>query len=74
MKCDIPGCENDVVERITRKSVFMGVVGECSLGVCDGHDSEEIANELRNRGEQHARQSQQVNPFFKCKSLDKSCS
>ena len=74
MKCDIPGCENDVVEKITRKSVHMGFVGECSLSICDVHGPDEIANEMRSRGEQQAFSSQLVNPFFKCKSLNKSCS
>ena len=74
MKCDMPGCENDVAETITTKSIHMGFAGECSLSVCALHGPGEIADELKSRGERLAFSSQLVNPFFKCKSLNKSCS
>lgn len=73
MKCDIPGCNNNLVKKITKESIFFGLVKECSINICDCHDKNEIKKHLQAIGEEESDLSQIVNPFLVCKSLNKSC-
>ena len=73
MKCEIPGCDNEVANKIAQKTIYFGLVEECKLSICDCHDKNEVQKHLQAIGEEQSNLSQIVNPFLVCKSLHKSC-
>ena len=73
MRCEIPGCDNRVVKKITKEGIYFGLVQECGISICDCHDKSEIKEHLQTMGEEQSDLSQNVNPFLVCKSLNKSC-
>jgi hypothetical protein len=74
MKCEMPDCENDSVKTISENSIHFGVnIEDSCINICEFHDINELHLELQRIGEQQAETSQIINPFLKCKSLNRSC-
>ena len=73
MKCDIPGCDNESVKTVTKNSIYFGLAKESLLNICECHNKKEIESHLQTAGEEESKNTQLVNPFLICNSLNRSC-
>lgn len=65
MRCQMPGCKNEVNEESSKDGVFCGLhLEHVSIYTCGNHSEEEVENALTQLGEEEASAIQSdCNPF-----------
>jgi hypothetical protein len=64
MQCQMPNCNNESTKHVCRKGIYCGIAPRSlSFHVCDDHAPASVNNEIDNKCEQEAMDSQMVNPF-----------
>lgn len=66
MRCQMPGCKNEVSEESSRDGIFCGLhLEHVSIYTCGNHSEEEVENALARRGEEESSTIQNgCNPFI----------
>lgn len=73
MKCQMPGCNHESVKTISESGIYFGFSAKSKLEICENHDNKSVETHIQKLGEEQSEDSQLVNPFLICKSLNRSC-
>lgn len=64
MRCQMPGCKNQGINKSTGEGIFCGIhIDQISIYTCGNHAEKDIEKELSKKGERIVYEIQAVNPF-----------
>jgi hypothetical protein len=73
MKCQIPGCNNESVNIISKDGIYFGFsISNNKIAICGNHEENEIENCIDNVCKRISLDSQMINPFSGVELLEKN--